>query len=417
MPSEKYPEISLRADGYWHAWVSVGTKPNGRTDQRHVKRKTKKATKERVDELLAQVREAAVVRPGRGMTVEQWLTIYLDTVAPRRCDPGTVKDYRSKCRLYVFPQIGKLRLDRLEPDHLDEVYLAMERQGLAGSTQLKTHRVLTRALKVALRRKLVPRNVAHLVDAPSLRPVEQRPLTADEAARVLQAAWDGRNGSRWAVGLALGLRQGEALGLRWQYLDLDAGVMNVWWQLRRRAFDHGCDPGAPCGRRRGGNCPDRRLTLRSGEIHLEGGLILKEPKGTGKRTIPIPRQLVALLRRHLAGQTIERTLAGSDWVDHDLVFTSIKGRPIDPSDDHKRWTQICKQAQVDDARLHDGRHTAGTMMLVLGADIATVQEVLGHADVRTTRGYVHVASEMTRAATSRLGTALFGEEIHPKAHP
>jgi hypothetical protein len=172
----RYPNIKQGPDGWWHAWVTVGTKPNGRPDQRHVKRRTKAEVEDRIDELLAQKRAGAVVKPGRSTTVEQWMEIYLDTVAPRRCDPSTISDYRSKCRLYVYPVVGGERLDRLQPEQLDEIYLRMDRAGLAPSTQLKTHRMLTRALEIALRRQLVARNVAKLIDSPSVRPVEQKPL-------------------------------------------------------------------------------------------------------------------------------------------------------------------------------------------------------------------------------------------------
>ncbi|GAA2566094.1 site-specific integrase [Winogradskya consettensis] len=412
-----HPRITQGDDGYWHAWVVVGKKPNGKLDRRHISRPTENEAIDRVDELLDQKRKGAVVRQGRAPTVQQWMETYLTTIAPSggRCDPGTIRDYRSICTNWVYPVMGGTRIDQLQPEQLDQVYLQMHQAGRAASTVLKAHRILTRALEIAFRRGVASRNVAKLLDSPESRPVEQTPLDLAEALQVLNAAWAlPRNGARWAVGLSLGLRQGEALGLRWSYLDLDRAEMRVWWQLRRRTFDHGCNPS--CGRRRGGNCPARRMEIRSGEIPLEGGLLLKEPKGTGKRLVPLPTEVVALLRRHQAGQAIEQVLAGDLYVDHDLVFCQPDGRPIDPAADHKQWKGLCREAGVDEARLHDGRHTAGSMMLALGADISTVQEVLGHSDVRTTRGYVHVASEMARAATQRMGAALFGNQMHGKLH-
>ena len=88
---------------------------------------------------------------------------------------------------------------------------------------LKVHRVLSRALEVAHRRDKVGRNVAKLIDAPSAGDGEIKPLTQEEARRILAAAAKRRNGTRWAVGLAMGLRQGDGIGLRWEYVDLDAG--------------------------------------------------------------------------------------------------------------------------------------------------------------------------------------------------
>jgi integrase len=406
MARNRYPTVSKGTDGQWHAYVTVGTKGNGRPDQRHVKRATRAEVEDRVDELLDQCRAGAVVKPGRGTTVEQWLTTYLDTVAPRRCDPSTVYDYRSKLRNWVFPVIGGTRVDRLKPDQLDDVYLRMARAGKADSSILKTHRILSRALEIAYRRGLVPRNVAKLIDAPTSKRVEITPLTEEEALAVLDAAAEGRrrNVARWSVGLALGLRQGEALGLRWPYVDLDAGEIRVWWQLHRRSFEHGC--GGSCGKRRGGNCPARVLPLRSGEQVVHGGLILKEPKGKSKRTIPIPAELVAALVAHKEVQGLERQFAGGAYARHGFVFAHADGRPLDPGDDFDDWKGLLAAAGVRDARVHDGRHTAATLLLAQGVRAEVVQELLGHSDIRVTRGYSHVASAMARAATDGMGAAL-----------
>ncbi len=423
MARNRYPKVSKLADGMWHAYVTVGTKPNGRPDQRHVKRTTRVEVEDRVDELLDQRRTGAVVKPGRGTTVEQWLTTYLDTVAPRRCDPSTVYDYRSKLRNWVFPVIGGTRVDKLKPDQLDDVYLRMARAGKADSSILKTHRILSRALEIAYRRGLVPRNVAKLIDAPTSKRVEITPLTEAEAIAVLDAAASGRrrNVARWSVGLALGLRQGEALGLRWPYVDLDAGEIRVWWQLHRRSFEHGCgfkssaenlnsaaaNSSRPtCGKRRGGNCPARVLPLRSGEQVVDGGLILKEPKGKSRRTVPIPAELVAALVAHKEVQDLERQYAGGAYARHGFVFAHADGRPLDPGDDFDDWKDLLAAAGVRDARVHDGRHTAATLLLAQGVRAEVVQELLGHSDIRVTRGYSHVASAMARAATDGMGAAL-----------
>jgi integrase len=406
MARRRHPVISEGSDGQFHAWVTVGTKPNGRPDQRHVKRATAAEVEERIEELLDQKRAGAVVKPGRGMTVEQWLTVYLETVAPRRCDPTTIYDYRSKMRNWVYPVVGGVRVDRLRPDQLDEVYLRMARAGKADSSTLKVHRILTRALEIAFRRGLVPRNVAKLIDSPTVKRVEILPLSEAEAEAVLDkaTATRRRNTARWSVGLALGLRQGEALGLRWQYVDLEAGEIRVWWQLHRRAFEHGC--GGTCGRRRGGNCPAKVLPLRSGEQVVAGGLILKEPKGKSKRTIPIPVELVDALRVHREVQGFEQQYAGSAYQKHGFVFAHADGRPLDPGDDYDDWKDLLAAAGVRDARVHDGRHTAATLLVAQGVRLEVVQEILGHSDVRTTRGYSHVASAMARAATDGMGRSL-----------
>lgn len=428
MPRKRYPTIKQGSDGLWHAWVSVGTKPNGRPDQRHVKRATEAEAEERVDELLAQKKTGAVVKGGRVGTTGQWLLTYLDTVLPSsgRCDPDTVRDYRSLIEHWALPVIGSIRRDRLQTANLEEVYLGMRRGGKADSTIVKMHRVLSRALEVAFRRGLVPRNVAKLMDAPTSKRIEQNVLSMEDAGAVLAAAGARRTKARWSIGLGLGLRQGEALGLRWQYLDLDRGEMRVWWQVSRRMFEHGCD--GTCGRRKAGYCPQRYLPLRSGETAVldlskpatgdrRTGLVLKEPKGTSKRTVPLPDELIDELKEHRSAQLVERALAGAAWQDHGFVFPTEVGLPIDPKVDYREWRDLLDESGVPAAKLHDGRHTAATILILLGVPIEIVQEILGHSDVRVTRGYVHVASEMAKAATQRMGRALLKRAVHPEQHP
>lgn len=440
MPRRRYPTISKGSDGWFHAWVTVGTKSNGRPDQRHIKRATVEQVETRIDELLEQARTATVPRGGRGPTVSTWLiSTYLETIAPGKIDPTTIQGYRSKVTNYVVPVIGALRMDRVIADNIDAVYTEMRRRGLADATVLQVHRILSRAWKVAARRRVVPRNIMLDVDPPSTKRQEMEPLTEDEAKATLAAAHRRRNSARWSVGFAVGTRQGEALGLRWPHLlvecddcgatvkltDWWAGqlvqcrgcnsvnvgaVARIWWQLHRRAHEHGCAPQAPwpCGRRRGGNCPNKRLVLRSGEIHVGGGLILKEPKGKSKRTIPIPQELVDSLRAHYEVQNLERMVAEAAYASHGFVFADQLGGPIDPAEDWREWKTLLADAGVRDARVHDGRHTAATLLLAQGVDIRVVQELLGHSSIKVTEGYTHVASKLAREATERMGKRLFG---------
>ncbi len=222
--------IYLGKDGIWHGWVTVGIKPDGSPDRRHRKGKTEADVTRKVCELESQRESGYVSKPGRVPTVAEWMDEYLDVLCERlvlseKMAPRTLADYRSKARNWINPLLGKHRLDRLTPEHLDTAYAVMLRRGLSPSTVLKVHRILSRALRIALRRGRIRRNVAALVDAPSAALHEIEPLTREEARRILDAAVRKRNGSRWSVALALGIRQGEALGLRWSYVDLETGVI------------------------------------------------------------------------------------------------------------------------------------------------------------------------------------------------
>src|SRR6266704_3608761 len=251
--------IYLGNDGWWHGWVTVGTKDDGSPDRRHREGRTEAEVTRKVQDLERQRDSGRVTKAGSSLTVAQWMEIWLTTVASRRVRRSTMDStYAPKVRNRIIPGIGKHRLDRLTPEHLERFYSTLEAEGLAAATVLQIHRILSRALKVAVQRGYLSRNVATLVDAPSVESAEIQPLTLAEAQRITVLATERRNGTRWSVALALGLRQGEALGLRWRHVNLDAGTLTVRWQLQRLAWRHGCTDARACGKdhHRSGCQPD-----------------------------------------------------------------------------------------------------------------------------------------------------------------
>jgi integrase len=418
--------IFLGADGRWHGFVTMGLKPDGSPDRRHVKRKSEKSATDAVRELEKQRDAGRVRRPGRAPTVEEWMATYLDTIAVQKIAPRTHDDYWSKTRNWIVPHLGQHRLDRLDPEHLDAMYAAMFRKGLAASHVLKVHRILSRALKIAVRRGKISVNVAEMIDPPSSQSIDQESLTREEARGVLAAASELRNVVRWSVGLACGLRQGEALGLRWEFVDLETGDARIWWQIQRNTWRHGCDDPHACGARlhRFRKCPchckkhqtcpvpcPKGCTRHASSCPRRqgGGMVFRRPKGKSRRVITLPAELVTALRKHRALQNEQRLAAGSAWEDWDLVFCQPNGRPIDPRADRAEWGELLQRAGVRQVRLHDGRHTAATLLLEQGVHVRAIQRIVGHSDVRTTEAYTHVGDEVTRDAARRMGAALWGE--------
>ena len=364
------------AAGRWHGYVSMGLKENGARDRRHVSG-TKRADIVKKVRALEEIRDAGVVlASGKGMTVDQWMTHWLETIAVRRIRPSTAAGYGS-CLIRIKRDLGHHRLDRLQPEHLEAFYTRLSDEGLSSATALMHHRVLSRALKVAMQRGRVARNVATLVDAPTVTREEVRPLTAAESRQLLDAARDLPNGARWSVALALGLRQGEALGLQWQDIDLVEGTLTV-----RRALQ----------RQKG------------------MGLVLVEPKSrAGRRTIRLPEPLRLALVRHRVWQASQRLAAGELWEDGGFLFCQANGRPIDARRDWLDWKALLKAAGVRDARLHDARHTAATLLLQQGVPARVAMQILGHSQIGLTLGtYSHVVPELADEAAERMGTALWG---------
>lgn len=371
-------ESSIHQDaaGRWHGYVWLGLKDHGQPDRRHVSAAKRSEVVAKVRTLEAKRDAGLADAGGKAPTVQAWLEHWLDNIASNRVRPRTLESYRANVNRQLVPTLGHHRLDRLQPEHLEAAYRSLLDRGLSPTTVLRAHRVLSRALKVAMQRGRISRNVATLVDPPPVKRAEiAKPLTLHEAKQVLAVAADQRNAARWTVALALGLRQSEALALRWSDLDLETGTLSVRRSLHRVAG---------------------------------GGLVYEEPKSArSRRTLALPEQLVNALIRHREAQLDEREIAGSVWEEHDLVFAQPNGRPIDRHADWKGWRDLLNSAGVRSVRLHDARHTAATLLLSAGIHPRVVMELLGHSQMRTTTDtYSHVMPALAREAADTMGAAL-----------
>lgn len=460
---ESWIKETPNARGYFEGSVWMGTKPDGRPDRRHVERKTLASVKKRVRELEKE-RDAGVTnKPGRAPTVEQMLTRHITVVLPQRGRaPRTIKDYESKCRNDIFPRWGGQRIDRLRPDQIEDGYAEMLAAGHAPSHVVKVHAILSSAYEIEVKRGRVGRNPCALVEPPEIGDPDQKSLTRRQVRAIMGIIPERRNSARWPIGLACGLRQGEALGMRWEFLvalctECDRSSpavecwtvdkttcpecggpcvieLRVWHQLQRLTWEHGCEDPHACGEKfhkvkpcpkecnahkrtcpppclkncqdHARHCPARKLA--AGNVSLSGGLVLRPIKEKRKKTIPLAPELAEVLRAHHDGQAEERQAAGDLWEDHDLVFCGPDGKPLDPRRDWTEWGDILMAAGVPHHGVHVQRHTAATVLIDEGVALSVVQEMLGHSDIRVTRGYVHTSSPVARDAAARMGAALFG---------
>ena len=370
--------IYCDSNGRWRGSVDLGY-VNGKRSRKYVTGRTRK-------DVSAQLRRAVDARDTGNLvighatlTLGEWLTFWVDSIASAKVRPSTLKTYRGYINNRIIPALGRHRLDRLQPEHLEAFYRASHEEGLAPASVLHMHRIISRALKIAHRRGRVGRNVATLVDAPSVSRAEIEPLSADEARRILLSARGQRNSARWSVALSLGLRQGEALGLQWQDIDFDQRTLTVRQALQREAG---------------------------------GGLVLVPPKSrAGRRTILLPAPLLAQLKEHRAVQSRERLAAGQMWVDRDFVFATAVGKPIDPRNDYRAWKLLLVDAEVRSARLHDARHTAATLLLMQGVAPRVAMQILGHSQISLTLGtYSHVVPELAEEAAVAMSRALWDDD-------
>lgn len=379
-------------DGDWHGRVTMGTRDDGRQDRRHVRGKTRAEVTRKVRELEKARAAGMVRRAGRVWTVEQWLTHWLDNIAAPFIRDNTLAGYRVAVRVHLIPGVGAHRLDRLEPEHLEKLYVRMMQNGSAAATAHQAHRTIRTALGEAVRRGHLARNPAALAKAPRLTELEVEPYSVEEVQRILATAGKHRNGARWAVALALGLRQGEALGLRWPDLDLDAGVLVVRRSRLRPRWDHGC--GGRCGKPKAGYCPER-VAAREETAETKSR--------NGRRVVGLPNELTAMLQQHHAEQNRERAAAAQLWQEGGWVFSTPTGRPLNPRTDYTNWKKLLADAGVRESRLHDARHTAATVLLVLGVPERAVMGLMGWSDSAMTTRYQHITRQVRRDIADRVG--------------
>jgi integrase len=230
------------------------------------------------------------------------------------------------------------------------------------------------ALGVAYRWGLVARNVATLVDPVTIDRSPVTPFTDEEVSRLLDVAVGHRLGAFYTVAIALGLRPSEALALSWDDVDFKASTVRV-----RRVLDR-----------------------------TDGRWVFKEPKSrTSRRAVPLPAVCADALKGHRKHQIEERLLAGVEWEDWGLVFTTCFGKPLSRTVVSHQFGKLQQQAGVTHHRLYDSRHTAASLLLAQGVSPRVVMEVLGHSSFALTMDtYTHVMAPLLHDAAAAMDRAL-----------
>lgn len=316
--------------GRWVAQVFIGYRPDGKRDYKTYTCATQREALERLKSAHATLDRTGTLVTKRQMVrqfLERWLE---DVVRPRRA-PRTYDSYVSEVRRNIAPALGHLQLDKLAPQDVQRFlnHLGKEGgakgQGLSPRTVAYNRAILRKALNQAFKWGEVARNAATLVDPPTVRRHEIRPLDPDQAHRFLDAARGDRLAALYTVAVSIGLREGEILGLRWEDVDLDRGMVRVRTQLQR----------------------------------IDGKPQLCDLKTeSSRRDINLPPTLVAQLRVHRIRQAEER-LSRPRWQDWNLIFPSTVGTPLDPQNLTKRFKALLGHAGLPDMRFHDLRHSCG----------------------------------------------------------
>ncbi len=340
--------------------------------------------------LLGQRDAGTLTAPSRA-TLESFVTSEWLPEAATRLRPTTVAGYEWVLNRLALPRIGHLRLTEITPRHIADLYQTLLASGGRDGGELSnrsvelTARVLHRVLADAAARGYVARSPADRVQAPKAQRRQMRAWNESDARAFLAFVATHRLRALWVLLLSTGCRRGEALGLPWSHVDLDA----------------------------------RRISIERTLVSVGYRLEWSQPKtAAGRRTVSLDPATVAELRAHRARQLEERLAAGDAWQRaDDLVFCREDGTPLQPQAVSKMFERLVRDAGLPSLSLHGLRHTAATAGLRAGIPTKLMSVRLGHSNTSITEMlYQHVTPEMESDTAEKLGAVFLGD-MPPRQSP
>ncbi len=360
-----------RKNGTWAAAMSL---PDGRRKFYYGN------TRDEVRRKLAaavHAQDTGAFTDARGVTVGGFLDQWLADVVKPSVRQWTYMGYEVHVRLHIKPALGRVTLDRLTPMQVQALLNAKLKEGLSAKSVRGVRATLRTALNQAVRWGMISRNAATAVELPKTRRYDIQPLTPAEARTFIDSIRGDRLEALYSVALTMGLRQGEALGLRWSDVDLEMGYLRITKQLQR----------------------------------VDGTLQRVELKtDRSRRTLVLPASINKGLMDHRSRQIEERAAAGEEWKESGFVFTTPEGLPLEGTTVSRHFHRHLDRASLAQRRFHDLRHSCATLLLVQGVSPRVVMEVLGHSEIAMTMNtYTHVIPELRRDAADRMEALLTHE--------
>ena len=349
--------------------------------------KTKGMAQKHLNAIIGTVQDGSW-RPDGKMTVAEVLSQWHAAKVSEGLRPATLDMYLNVINGWLVPHVGGLKLTQLSPVVASEMVAKLRspdgsrlgRGVLSDRSVQLAVTVLKTATRWAWEQGLIGRDVLAAYKRPKIEASDRASSawTDEEAGKFLAAVADDRLRACWWLLLSRGLRRGELLGLRWEDLDLDAGHLRI---VRTR-------------------------------VVVDNKVAESLPKtAAGRREVPLDAHLVAELKAHHKRQLEERLLAGEAWEASGFVFVDELGHPIFPDTLSGRFDALIVKAGVRRVRLHDGRHSAATMLLEDGTPVHEVAAILGHSKASITLDvYAHAVKRGGQLAGERL-TARLAERV------
>lgn len=359
-----------RADG---RWVGALTLPGGR--RKSFYGQSQKAVLDRLAKAREELQRGRAPVGGR-LTVGTYLTRWLEDTAQPGLRVSTFRSYSDIIKLHLLPALGTIPLTRLTREDVQSLLRRKQAAGKSPRTVRNIRAVLRHALNQAIMDGHLALNAAAAATPPRVPHYDVKPLTPEEARKLLETAKGDRLEALYALVLTLGLRRGEGLGLRWADIDLE----------------------------------QRQLRVTQALTQVAGRMSLGEPKTTrSRRTLPLTPGLVGLLKAHRARQLEDRLRAGPRWQNSGLVFTSTNGGPTHPRNALRSFYAMLERGRLPRMRLHDLRHSAASFLLASGVSPRVAMDVLGHSQIAVTMDlYSHLLPGALEDAVGKADSLMRG---------
>lgn len=359
---------------FWEGRAVVGYDPaTGRPIRRSVSGKTQAEVRKKLSEILTAVDNGTYQEPMK-LTVGDWVQEWLDTYAAHSVKEYTLSTYRLIQKNHIKPRMGAMKLQAVRGNHIQKFYNDLIAAGLTGKTVKNISAVLHKSLDRAVKLGYITANPCDAADLPKVKNKEIHPLSDAEIPLFLKAINDSPMRNAFAVALFSGVREGELLGLSWDRIDFDRQEITIAQQLQR-------------SKEKG-----------------KGYRLLDTTKSGKPRTIKPPAVTFEYLKAERVRQKERQLQAGSAW-NHEwnLVFTDATGKHYAIHSFYKEFKKVVEQIGRPDARPHDLRHTCATAAIAAGADIKSVQDLMGHTTAAFTLDkYGHTSEKMKQDTADRL---------------
>jgi integrase len=330
---------------------------------------SRKRAKEKLEK-LPKATSGKSALPQSKIALGTYLMTWLEEEHKHRIAHSTWKRYRALATHHIVPVIGQIPLRKIVPSDIQSVLNVMREAGQSPRSQQQARALLSVALGEAENNEYIPSNPVKKVRIPVNKTREIEPLTVDEVKRLLETYKGTYMSARLHIALLCGLRQGEALGLRWQDVDLINGVLEVRNQVQ----------------------------MIDGKLQLTG---LKTERS--RRSLVMTSGSIESLKSHKEIVSQMSSVYGIDWQENDLVFPSLDGSPKQSTLDFNDWKRALRLCGISPRRLHDARHTAATLMYGQGVGIEVISRALGHSSSAiTSKLYVHSAIQPLRLAAEKM---------------